>query len=299
MSLILNDKARANIRHASGPYKLVDSKQGTFMVNENDHYIGRSMLKYGQFLEAQCRIFASILNMIPHKIAIDVGANIGLFTIAMAKAFKDKGYIFAFEPFPLNYQLLSTNILLSGLQNISPYMFGLSNLKETRMTAQRTADQMINFGEIIFKDLPSENSSDHTQLKAKFLTLDDHFDSIEPGFIKIDAEYMEIKVIEGAKKTIMRSKPILYVENIFVGVPGMQHLSKRLIQTMWDIDYECAWHVCSMFEKDNFFGDDENIFSNTASVDMVCVPKHLRPSIKTFTAIKDLDAKPFSIRNGS
>ena len=51
--------------------------------------------------------------------AVDVGANIGLMTLFMAKATGSTGRVFAFEPEPENFNLLQKNIAANAYKNVT------------------------------------------------------------------------------------------------------------------------------------------------------------------------------------
>ena len=51
-------------------------------------------------------------------VVVDLGANIGYFTLLAAKLVGKKGKIYAFEPEPRNYQYLIRNIRLNGYDNV-------------------------------------------------------------------------------------------------------------------------------------------------------------------------------------
>ncbi|MDR0370778.1 MAG: FkbM family methyltransferase, partial [Prevotellaceae bacterium] len=51
-------------------------------------------------------------------VLIDIGANIGLYTLYGAKAVGKSGSVFAFEPFSLNYDNLIKNISINHFSNI-------------------------------------------------------------------------------------------------------------------------------------------------------------------------------------
>ena len=61
-------------------------------------------------------VTALILSMLKNgKTALDIGANIGYFTLLMAHLVGLKGRVIAFEPFPLVYNLLQENLCLNNL----------------------------------------------------------------------------------------------------------------------------------------------------------------------------------------
>jgi len=58
---------------------------------------------------------------------VDIGANIGYFTLLAASLAGEKGKVFAFEPEPRNYALLVRNTELNGFKNVIPLQMAVSN----------------------------------------------------------------------------------------------------------------------------------------------------------------------------
>ena len=53
-------------------------------------------------------------------VVVDIGANIGYYTLIAAKLVGNKGIVYAFEPEPSNYELLCQNIAINGYTNVVP-----------------------------------------------------------------------------------------------------------------------------------------------------------------------------------
>jgi len=51
---------------------------------------------------------------------VDIGANIGYYTVLASMIVGDGGRVFAFEPEPVNFETLKKNIALNGLRNVTP-----------------------------------------------------------------------------------------------------------------------------------------------------------------------------------
>ncbi len=64
----------------------------------------------------------------PGDVVIDIGANIGIFTLYAAS--QGCGQIYAFEPHPDNFSILLENIRINNLNNVKPYMVGVSSKEE-------------------------------------------------------------------------------------------------------------------------------------------------------------------------
>ena len=75
---------------------LVAGKDGYFLVNRNDMYIGKAIETYGEYagLEGETLVFLCR----PGQTLIEVGANIGSHTVGLAKRVGPTGKVYAFEP---------------------------------------------------------------------------------------------------------------------------------------------------------------------------------------------------------
>ena len=48
-----------------------------------------------------------------------------------------------------------------------------------------------------------------------------------------------------------------------------------LIEWLWSKQYRLWWHVPPLFNPDNFFGDEVDLYPRVASINMVCLPREL------------------------
>lgn len=58
---------------------------------------------------------------------VDVGANVGFYTLVAAKAVGERGRVWSFEPEPNNFSLLTRSALASNLRNVVPVRMALSD----------------------------------------------------------------------------------------------------------------------------------------------------------------------------
>src|SRR5919108_1190571 len=91
-------------------------RHGLFAFNVNDLYVGRSLDVYGEWCEAELSLLFQVLQ--PGDVAVDIGANIGTHTVALAKQVTASGVVFAIEPQRLTFQLLCANVALNALVNV-------------------------------------------------------------------------------------------------------------------------------------------------------------------------------------
>jgi FkbM family methyltransferase len=171
---------------------------------KNDNYIS-DFLRNGQFYE---KFFMAILTNIisKDKNMMDIGANIGLWSITYSTILYRNCKIFAFEPQEKIYNCLKKNKLLNNAQNIITYNFGLSDTNTTHYM-NVSYDQQTNFGSIKI-NVPDTNISDTNTIKIE-CRIGDELNLQNIGFIKIDIEGHELQAIKGLKNTILTYKPII------------------------------------------------------------------------------------------
>jgi hypothetical protein len=93
--------------------------------------------------------------------------------------------------------------------------------------------------------------------------------------IKLDVAGMETEALHGAAATIRRCRPILYVEN------ECEPRSAALIALIQSFSYRLYSHLPPLYSAGNFRDDSENIFGDTVSVNMLCIPAEVAQSSLT------------------
>ena len=136
-------------------------------------------------------------------VVIDVGANIGYYTLIFAKLVGEKGKIFAFEPDPTNFQLLKKNVEINGFHNVILEQKALSDNSGKMMLSlnnENTAGHHLDF--------KNQNTTNSTEVDV--LSLDEYFlnKNIDINFIKMDVEGAESNVIKGMTNILKNSKDL-------------------------------------------------------------------------------------------
>ncbi len=135
----------------------------------------------------------------PGTIAVDLGAHIGTQTLLLARAVGPEGRVFAFEPQWKMFRELVWNLTLNDCNNVTVLRCAVGD-------ANRTVQ--------LDPPIP-ENEGARTIGKgsetAPMRTLDS-FGLENVSMIKIDVENYEERVLNGARETILRNKPVMHVE---------------------------------------------------------------------------------------
>jgi FkbM family methyltransferase len=168
---------------------------------------------------------------------IDIGANIGLFSLLASRYVGTEGIICSFEPTSITYQRLQENIQLNGLKNIRSYRLALSD------TNGQAELQIASEGYDAWNSLakPSSGKVVNSETVAT-LTLDSFVEkeNIENvSLIKIDVEGWEIPVLQGAKSLLSSpNAPTLMVEFMEENAQNAGFSCKELYQLLVDYGYE-------------------------------------------------------------
>lgn len=142
-------------------------------------------------------------------VLVDVGANVGMYTIWAAKTRGTR--VFAFEPEAQNYALLNRNIALNGLGTlVIAYCLALSSAAgytELHMTDLRVGGSCHSLGERVdFKHEPINPAFSQGCIAARLDDLVEGGVLPPPDYIKIDVDGFEPKVIAGAGQLLRGNK---------------------------------------------------------------------------------------------
>jgi FkbM family methyltransferase len=262
---------------ANGNLRIKSTRYGLMAYNINDMYIGRSIDCYGEYSRGQTHLFAQIAQ--PGSLVVDVGANIGAHTLSLARIVGPRGHVVAIEPQRAIYQLLCTNLALNEIGNVRAIHAGAGQVPGHAFVPVCDYATIGNFGGVALSEAAGEPvavvSIDSLQLPAC-------------RFIKIDVEGHEQAVIAGAAETIARFQPALYVEN------DRREKSPDLIRQIRDLDYVLYWHLPYYYNPENFYGNPNNVFRGTLSIDMLCLPRSDTRAIVGMTPVTGPDDWPLS-----
>ena len=221
-------------------------KHGTFLYNEHDLFVGRSLDRYGQWCEDELDVLGQIIK--PGDVVIDAGANIGTHTVFFSKRVGASGCVLAFEPQRLVFQNLCANLALNALVNVIARQQAVGRRAELMRLPAFDPHQDMNFGAVSMIGHPAGEL-------VQVVRIDD----LAPprcDLIKIDVEGMECDVLEGARESIARHHPALFVETNLV-----DH-SADIIRAIDSLGYDAYWQIGAYYNPGNFFGNPTNVFED-------------------------------------
>lgn len=196
---------------------------------------------------------------------IDVGANVGFYSVLFANVIKNERKVLAIEPIRDMINLLRRNIKLNNLEGkIIVFEGAVSNTEST--ASIKVCPGKEEYSTLGSWSHPSILQNEYFIETVKVSTLDNlvkiYF--LNPGFIKIDVEGMEHLVLDGAKNILTVYRPIVVSE-----------LSDPLLRN----NGSSALEVINMFKNhkykvlDAYFMDEHP--ERRKYTEIICIPEEL------------------------
>lgn len=234
---------------------LVDAKHGRMLVNRHDVYIGRSLIELGEFSEGEVDLFRQVLP--PGGVVVEAGANMGAHTVPLARLVGPAGRVFAFEPQRIIFQLLCANVALNSLTNVQTYWSAVGDVEGELLVPEMDYARANNFGGL---GLEGRTSGEKVPLRTI-----DSLQLARLNLLKADVEGMEQAVLAGARQTIERCRPLLYVEN------DRTDKSAQLLALVKGSGYRAFAHAPPLYSANNYFQQPSNPFGNIISMNIFAV----------------------------
>ena len=157
------------------------------------------------------RVIAMSRHIRHNGVVIEVGAHFGYLTKEYARIHNGSVLVIAFEPVDYCYSILK--LIVGNLPNVKIEQLALSDTDGEQdiiipvKESGRLGIGLSHFG--------AENSRDYISEKIKTIMLDSYLETnplVKIDFIKVDVEGSELLVLRGARYTLKKFKPVLYLE---------------------------------------------------------------------------------------
>lgn len=180
-------------------------------------------------------------NLKSGDIFVDIGANVGLFSLIASPIVGNEGQVIAFEPSPTTFKRLNENISLNNFKNIDARNLGLSDKKDKlKISISTDGHDAWN----TFAPGDAQHFSQTTEVDVD--TLDNQLSSIELSkikIIKIDVEGWEKFVIMGAKKILIEHAPVVMMEFTETNTFAAGYMVQDLYDMFTELNYSWFEYV--------------------------------------------------------
>lgn len=167
---------------------------GTIWLPDADNYFD-SFFENGEGFQLD-RLEAALSHVRDFDIAIDGGAHVGSWSIAMSERFKK---VISFEPAADTYECLTRNTFV--YTNVDCYKKALGDIP----TFVKSVDDKTRLGNTGSRFVEKGDGN------VEMITIDS-LNLSTLGFLKLDLEGAELIALKGATKTLLKFKPVVFVE---------------------------------------------------------------------------------------
>ena len=181
--------------------------QGSKMyVNAAEGGIVPMLLKDGVMEKYETELFKKMVK--EGMVVVDIGANIGYYSLIGAKLVGKNGIVYAFEPEPSNYELLCKNAEVNGYANVVPVQKAVSNQRGVaKLWVNKACLVVSSFSENNVLAFSKGNVLEKDSfVEVETITLDGFFeDTVKNNrvdIIKIDTQGAEGLIVDGAEKIL-------------------------------------------------------------------------------------------------
>jgi FkbM family methyltransferase len=176
-------------------------------------------------------------------VAVDCGANLGLFSTMMARCVGPSGSVHAFEPSPGSGRDLARVLALNEIANVKINACAVCDTcgeatfcDVTEGDVRREASHLDSLGRVGLL-----GGLRHHEVRVPTITLDHYVagKGIAPRLVKIDVEGAEFLVLEGARRAIAASRPMLVIEIHPDGNNVFDHARLKSYLRQYGYQHEC------------------------------------------------------------
>ena len=263
-----NTRVKWNIPFA---YSLQDKQQIRLRPQGQ---IARGILTH-TFEEEDVSLFAALLK--PGMNVVDVGANIGFYTLVASAKVQKSGSVWAFEPSSKTFDLLLENLKLNAFTtNVTPINLGLGSQTYQKIELRR--DRGFGDGEkyIIPEGFipPKEQINVTEKVETEIITLttlDAYMKKAgnkRVDFVKMDVEGYEYFALQGARETILANPDVvLLLECTELGTTRAGHTKHDVLNFISSMGLQCFYFDSGI---NNWKMDQRGIYLCASSIHYRC-----------------------------
>ena len=233
--------------------KLYKTVYGDYFLLNEISWVDKNIKDFSVWEPESTSVIKNLVK--PGDVVLDIGANIGYYTVIMSKIVGKTGKVLAFEPTKHFFDVLQSTVEINNLTNVQLYDFGISdNNSESEISigehsatihwlkdSERNGGIPISVEQIILKRLDDIISS---------MNID------KLDFIKIDVDGHEPAFLDGAWETLNKYKPTILMEI------DHQHYRKAgyLAWDFYNNLREKGYHIYSEKDMSEYLTEDSFLF---------------------------------------
>ncbi len=199
-------------------------------LDPDDTVIAPILSDTGCFEPYETELMRSLVR--PGDTVIDVGANIGYYTLHFACGVGPTGRVFAFEPDPGNFALLKSNIRQNGYTNVT--------MMQKAVGAESGVIQLFRNPENRGDHRTYASDPNRESIEVGVVALDDYFANIEGriDFLKFDIQGFEGAALRGMSQLLAQHRPLRMVMEFWPrGLHMAGYRPEELLRELLDLGF--------------------------------------------------------------
>ena len=220
---------------------VVETRVGIVQYLPDDAHIGESIRWYGEYLQPHIDLLRRLIR--PGATVVEAGAGIGIHSLGLANAVGEAGHLVLYESRPLHQRVLRQNVAANDMRNITVMRHVLAL---PALAATGVSSMIENIYDIGLERL---------------------------DLLKINGSVDAMAVIAGAKESLWRLRPILFVSEV------REDAVSSLRARAQDVGYRCWKAETSLFNPGNFNRRDEDVFQGKKIMAVLAVPEEVESSV--------------------
>ena len=173
---------------------------GSRMFVRTDDSIGRVLAISGVWEPNVTAAFTHLLS--PGDVCVDIGAHIGYYTLLASRLVGPEGHVYAFEPSPVNYRALSSNLERNGVSNVTALRVAVGAVSSS---AELFEGPGTNTGGATLSPVLAERRGRQPAVQVDVRPVADvlpRADWARIRLVKIDVEGYEVEVLRGLEPVV-------------------------------------------------------------------------------------------------
>lgn len=200
--------------------RTIQTRHGFRFCADLGDWLGQYVFLTGTYEPPTATLFSHLVK--PGDTVLDVGANVGFFSLLCAELTGKTGVVVAFEPVPSVRQRLLANISLNEYDHIRVVGNAVSDRSET-LSIYEGPDGHKGTSSL----RPNSTATEVIEVNAIALDHDD-IASTPVACIKIDVEGAEMRALEGMEQLLRRERPFLIIEFTDEFLRGFGHSTSQM-----------------------------------------------------------------------
>jgi len=184
---------------------------------------------------------------------IDIGANMGITTVTVARKIGRRGKLYSFEPTPEYFNILKENVSSNGLENVKVYELAVTDQVGRAPFYQKGLSSGIVFEEGAKKFEVSTTSIDRFLSEGKIGRID---------LIHMDCEGSELLVFKGAKETLRKNKVKIFCEIHHDFLKQLGQSIEDLIEYLQGLEFQVQSVSLNDLKVGNNFENCEYVYAH-------------------------------------